>query len=533
MSNSLEIKVPDIGDFDEVPVIEILVSVGDVVAVEDPLITLESDKATMDVPSPIAGTITQLSINIGDSVSEGTTIASISSQKDEQAPEPSASEAPAQTESSSNAASKVIEMIVPDIGDFNDVPVIEVLVAAGDEVAKEDPLITLESDKATMDVPAPEAGIIKEISLAVGDTVSEGSSIGTLSVSTGPSADNDTASEAKSHAATPQPAAPEQPAATDFKPTPILPAPATRAGLTVAHASPSIRRFARELGVDLSQVRGTGAKGRVLKEDVKGWVKNQIQAGSSKDAKQTGMGIPPIPAVDFSEFGKTTTKALSRIKNISGPHLQRAWLNIPHVTHHDEADITELEEFRRSLKEESAKKGVRITLLSFIMKALVVGLRKFPQFNSSLAPDGHNIILKEYYNIGIAVDTPSGLIVPVIHDVDKKTIYELGEALADVSTRAREGKIKPADLKGGCISISSLGGIGGTAFTPIINAPEVVILGITKARMMPVWNGKEFEPRLMMPLDLSYDHRVIDGAEAARFMAFLTTAFGDVRRLLL
>ena len=439
--------------------------------------------------------------------------------------------------------SQKLDIVVPDIGDFDTVPVIEILVKAGDVVAAEDGLITLESDKATMDIPAPFAGTIENISVSVGDEVKQGSIIG--SISTTEDGDQAPATEDPEAAAKPSEpevsskpiqAAVEQPvmqASTAYKPPPIEPAPAVQAGITPAHASPSIRRFARELGVDLHKVRGTGAKGRVLKEDVKNWVKYQISSGSESPLGGMGMGIPPIPEVDFSEFGEIELAPFSRIKKIAGPHLHRAWLNIPHVTHHDEADITITEDFRQSLKEEAQKKGLRITLLSFIMKALVACLKEFPNFNSSLSPDGKGYILKKYFHLGMAVDTTDGLMVPVIRDVDRLSIYELSEQIMDISQRARDGKLKASELKGGCMSISSLGGIGGMAFTPIVNAPEVAILGVTRSKMKPVWDGKEFQPRLMLPLDISYDHRAIDGAEAARFMAHLVTLFSDVRRLLL
>ncbi len=434
------------------------------------------------------------------------------------------------------------EIVVPDIGDSDAAPVIEVLAKAGDRVEIEDGLITLESDKATMDIPSPAAGIIESISIDVGDEVKQGTLVGMMlaeasstTESTAPAPEPDKL-EASTPVETPQaeqatPKTASRPAHDTLPP--IMPAPAVQAGLTPPHASPAIRRFSRELGVDLHKVRGTGAKGRILKEDVKAWVKYQISNSSEAPLANMGMGIPPIPEVDFSEFGETELEAFSRIKKISGPHLHRSWLNIPHVTHHDEADITITEDFRQSLKGEAEQKGIRITLLSFIMKALVACLKEFPHVNSSLTPDGKGYVLKKYFNIGMAVDTPTGLVVPVIRDVDHLSIYELSAKIMDVSQRAREGKLKPDEFKGGCMSISSLGGIGGMAFTPIVNAPEVAILGVTRAKMKPVWDGKEFQPRLMLPLDLSYDHRAVDGAEAARFMAHLVTLFSDVRRLLL
>ena len=444
-----------------------------------------------------------------------------------------------------------LEIVVPDIGDFDAVPVIEILVKAGDKVEVEDGLITLESDKATMDIPSPARGTIESLSISLGDEVTQGTVVGVMlldesiaeesstaeSAPSSPQPDNpDTAEPAA--AARVEPASQQRTPISRAKPAreilpPIMPAPAVQAGIAPPHASPSIRRFARELGADLHKVRGTGAKDRILKEDVQAWIKYQISSSSEAPLANMGMGIPPIPEIDFSAFGEIELEAFSRIKKISGPHLHRSWLNIPHVTHHDEADITITEDFRQSLKEEAAKKGLRITLLSFIMKALVACLKEFPHVNSSLTADGKGYVLKKYFNLGIAVDTPNGLVVPVVHDVDHLSIYELSASIMDISQRAREGKLKPDEFKGGCMSISSLGGIGGTAFTPIVNAPEVAILGVTRATMKPVWDGKEFQPRLMLPLDLSYDHRAVDGAEAARFMAHLVRLFSDVRRLLL
>jgi len=444
--------------------------------------------------------------------------------------------------------SEKLEIVVPDIGDFDAVPVIEILVKPGDQVAVEDGLITLESDKATMDIPSPAAGVIESISVNVGDEVTQGSVVGIMTLSAAaespatssgaPQSDTDSPSESTASNTRPTAQTASAPAATQKpqkveKLPPIMPAPAVQAGIVPPHASPAIRRFSRELGVDLHKVRGTGAKGRIVKEDVKNWVKYQLSASSEAPLASLGMGIPPIPEVDFSEFGEIEMVPFSRIQKLSAPHLHRAWLNIPHVTHHDEADITITEDFRQSLKEEAQQKGLRITLLSFIMKALVACLKEFPNFNSSLAPDGKGYIMKKYFNLGMAVDTPEGLVVPVIHGVDRLSIYELSEKIMEISQRARDGKLKPAELKGGCMSISSLGGIGGKAFTPIVNAPEVAILGVTRSAMKPIWDGEEFQPRLMLPLDLSYDHRAIDGAQAARFMAHLVTLFSDVRRLLL
>ncbi|MBY0266996.1 MAG: dihydrolipoyllysine-residue acetyltransferase [Burkholderiales bacterium] len=433
-----------------------------------------------------------------------------------------------------------IEVKVPDIGEFKNIPVIEVLVKPGDTVKAEDPLVTLESDKATMEVPSPAAGVVKDIRIKVGDKVSEGVLVLTLEP-------GDSAAAAKAPApaapapvpvAVPAPApapAAARPAAA--APAPVLAAPVKvdEAGFANAHASPSVRRFARELGVDLSKVKGSGPKERVLKDDIQSYVKSELARPRGEGGGGSGLGfnLPPLTPVDFSKFGPVTTQPLSRIKKISGGFLHRNWVSIPHVTQHDEADITELEAFRKAQSEEAKKSGIKFTMLGFLMKAAVVALKQFPEFNASLSPDGESLVLKNYFHIGVAVDTPGGLVVPVIRDVDKKGLLEIAKELGDLSSRMRGGKISPADLQGGCFSISSLGGIGGTFFTPIINAPEVAILGVGKSVMKPVWNGKEFVPRLMLPLSLSYDHRVIDGALGARFSTYLTTVLSDIRRLVL
>ena len=426
-------------------------------------------------------------------------------------------------------------MTVPDIGDFEDIPVIEINVAEGDHVRVEDPLLTLESDKATMDVPSPADGIVREILVHIGDTVSTGSAIMIMDPDAGAAAVAETPPPEPS--ATPKPAvpAPAAPPAQLRKPSPTAAfATSDTTGRARSHATPAVRRFARELGVDAALVTGTGRKGRVVKEDVQRYVKDALSAPHKPSAAGAGgAAIPPIPEIDFAKFGEVEVRPLSRIQRVSGPHLHRAWLNVPHVTHHDEADVTELEAFRRSVKDDAAERGVRVTALAFIMKAMAAALKEFPVFNASLSADGHSLILKNYFHVGIAVDTPNGLVVPVFRDVDRKSLFDLAAEMADVSGRAREGKLKPAEMQGGCISISSLGGIGGIGFTPIVNAPEVAILGVSRARMQPVWDGAEFAPRLMLPLDLSYDHRVIDGAAAARFVVYLANLLGDVRRLLL
>jgi len=427
---------------------------------------------------------------------------------------------------------------VPDIGDFDAVEIIDVLVKPGDTVQAEDSLITLESDKASMDVPTEQAGIIREVLVTIGDQVAQGSAIAVLEPTT--------AATSSSKPAATRPKAAKPATATvsvdeSNKPAPIeslrpappssLPPPVERSGTAAPHASPSIRRFARELGVDLRDVRGSGSKGRITREDVQSFVKSRMQ--SEQTAFQSGFVLPVMADQDFSKFGEIEYSDLPRIKKISGPHLHRAWLNIPHVTHHDEADITEMEAFRQRMKAQAAEQGARLTALAFIMKAVVYSLRTFPAFNSSLTANGEQLVLKKYFHIGVAVDTPRGLMVPVLRDVDQKGILELAVEMATISKKARDRKLGPTDLQGGSFSISSIGGIGGRAFTPIVNAPEVAILGVTRARMQPVWDGTAFQPRLMLPLDLSYDHRVIDGAQAAHFVAHLVDVLGDIRRLLL
>ena len=464
---------------------------------------------------------------------------------------------------------ELTEVRVPDIGDFSDVPVIEVLVEVGDRIRPEDPLVTLESDKATMDVPAPAAGVVRELEVAVGDNVSEGSVLlrleaegvegeaagGGESAPAGPG-EAETAQAAGDAAAEETPARDTAPAAAKAEaapadsgpsatgasaPDPRAPQgrPSPTASLApeptprpVSHATPAMRRYARELGVDLAKVKGTGRKGRILREDISGFVKRAL-AAPAPGVAPAGTGIPPIPAVDFGKFGEIETRPLGRIKRISGPHLHRSWVNVPHVTNHDEADVTDLEAFRRSIKDEAAAAGVRITLLAFVTKAVAATLGEFPTFNASLSADGGSIVLKKYVHVGIAVDTPNGLMVPVLRDADRKGVYDLAREMAELGARAREGALKSDELQGGTFTISSLGGIGGTAFTPIINAPEVAILGLSRSRMTPVWDGTAFQPRLMLPLDLSWDHRVVDGAEAARFLAHLARLLADVRRLLL
>lgn len=432
------------------------------------------------------------------------------------------------------------EVVVPDIGDFKDVPVIEVMVKPGDAVKQEDALVTLESDKATMEVPAPFAGVVRELRIKVGDKVSEGTVLLTLDAQ-----EASAASGARAEAAPPPPSAPPatQPraaVAVQAPATPPSPVPALaqgvvdEAGFARAHASPAVRRFARELGVNLGKVKGTGPKERVLKDDIQAFVK-QALARPAAPAAGAGLGfaLPAMPTVDFAKFGPVEPKPLSRIQKISGANLHRNWVSIPHITQHDEADITEMEAFRKALSDEAQKQGVRLTPLAFMIKACVAALQRFPTFNASLSPDGESLMLKRYYHIGVAVDTPNGLVVPVLRDADKKGVLALAKELGEVSARMRDGKITPADMQGGTFSISSLGGIGGTHFTPIINAPEVAILGVSRSSMKPVWKDGQFVPRLILPLSLSYDHRVIDGAEGARFITYLNSVLADIRRLVL
>jgi len=429
------------------------------------------------------------------------------------------------------------EVKVPDIGDFTDVPVIEVHVTKGDVVNEEDPLVTLESDKATMDVPAPVAGAVQEVHVKAGDRVSEGTPILVLAPGNGAVTQPPSLLEQQEPPteASPAPvAAAQAPAAraAAAAPTPSAPAPAA-ADFGAVHAGPSVRRLARELGVDLNAVDGSGTKGRITKDDLLAFLRGPALAPATAPAAAPGAGIPEIPAQDFSKFGPIESRALPRIKRISGPHLHRSWLNVPHVTHNDEADITELESYRKELDTAAKAEGYRVTLLAFLMKASVSALKQFPEVNSSLSPEKDSLILKSYYNIGIAVDTPDGLVVPVIRDVDRKGIAELSRDLGEVSAKARDGKLSPADMQGATFTISSLGGIGGTSFTPIVNAPEVAILGVVRSKRAPVWNGESFAPRLMLPVSLSYDHRVIDGALAARFTRQLCHQLEDVRRLVL
>ncbi|MGV3001788.1 pyruvate dehydrogenase complex dihydrolipoyllysine-residue acetyltransferase [Vibrio sp. E150_018] len=524
-----EVHVPDIGG-DEVEVTEIMVAIGDSIEEEQSLLTVEGDKASMEVPAPFAGVLKELKVNTGDKVTTGSLIMVFEVAGTGAPAAPAAEAAPQET--AAPAASAAKEVNVPDIGG-DEVEVTEVMVAVGDTVEEEQSLITVEGDKASMEVPAPFAGVVKEIKINTGDKVSTGSLIMVFEVAGATPAPQTAApaqAAAPASASTPAPAAAQAPASTgDFQ-----------ENNEYAHASPVVRRLAREFGVNLAKVKGTGRKSRILKEDVQNFVKDALKrlesgAAASGNGDGSALGLLPWPKVDFSKFGETEVQKLSKIKKISGANLHRNWVMIPHVTQWDNADITALEAFRKEQNAIEAKKdtGMKITPLVFIMKAVAKALEAFPAFNSSLSEDGESIILKKYVNVGIAVDTPNGLVVPVFKDVNKKGIYELSEELAVISKKARSGKLTASDMQGGCFTISSLGGIGGTAFTPIVNAPEVGILGVSKSEMKPVWNGKEFEPRLQLPLSLSYDHRVIDGAEGARFITYLNACLSDIRRLVL
>ncbi|WP_264272543.1 pyruvate dehydrogenase complex dihydrolipoyllysine-residue acetyltransferase [Duffyella gerundensis] len=530
-AESKDVNVPDIGS-DEVEVTEILVKVGDSVEAEQSLITVEGDKASMEVPAPFAGTVKEIKISTGDKVSTGSLImvfeAAGSAPAD--APKPELKEEAA---ASPAAASGAKDVEVPDIGG-DEVEVTEIMVKVGDKVAAEQSLITVEGDKASMEVPAPFAGTVKEIKISTGDKVSTGSLImvfeveGAAQAASAPAAKKEEAAPAKTEQkAAPAPAAPKADAKNDFAENDAY-----------VHATPVIRRIAREFGVNLAKVKGTGRKGRILKEDVQSYVKDAVKRAETAPAAATGGGLPgmlPWPKVDFSKFGEIEEVELGRIQKISGANLSRNWVVIPHVTQHDEADITEVEDFRKqqNVEAEKRKLDVKITPLVFIMKAVAKALEEFPRFNSSLSEDAQKLTLKKYINIGVAVDTPNGLVVPVFKDVNKKGIIELSRELSVISKKARDGKLTASDMQGGCFTISSLGGIGGTAFTPIVNAPEVAILGVSKSSMKPVWNGKEFVPRLMLPLSLSFDHRVIDGAAGARFAAYIATIMADIRRLVM
>jgi pyruvate dehydrogenase E2 component (dihydrolipoamide acetyltransferase) len=586
---TIDVKVPPIGDYKDVPVIDVLVKAGDEVGENDALVTLESDKATMDVPSPAAGKVRELRVKTGDRVSEGSVVLVLDSGQAAQtdgaaakppvkepaaatpakgaapAPAPASAAPPTRAATPSHApepapaagpgasppagAANALEVKVPPIGDYKDVPIIDVLVKPGDAVKENDALVTLESEKATMDVPAPAAGSVREVRVKTGDRVSEGSVIVILDGGSGQAAAAPTAArgaEARREppAPAPAPTAPSAEAAAPPRPPAhagtaaaaarALASPAEPGERRRAHASPTIRKLARELGVDLARVDGTGPKGRVLKEDVQGFVKQVMHAAASGAAPRgagAGLDLLPWPKVDFARFGPVDAQPLARIRKISAANLSRNWVMIPHVTQHDEADITELEKFRQELNWEHEKEGVKVTLLAFLVKACVAALKRYPELNASL--DGETLVLKRYFHIGFAADTPNGLMVPVVKDADQKGVLDVARETAELAAKARAGKLAAGDMQGGSFSISSLGGIGGTFFTPIINAPEVAILGVSRSQTRPVWDGHAFAPRLVLPLSLSYDHRVVDGALAARFTTQLASLLADLRRAML
>jgi pyruvate dehydrogenase E2 component (dihydrolipoamide acetyltransferase) len=535
------ITVPDIGDFTDVPVIEVHVAVGDKIEAEQPLLTLESDKATMEVPAPFAGVITEILVKTGDTVSQGSLIFKAETSGTAAAVT-TETQQPDNSAKIENRQSKIENITVPDIGDFTDVPVIEVHVAVGDKIEAEQPLLTLESDKATMEVPAPFAGVITEILVKTGDTVSQGSLIFKAETSETAAVTTETQQPDNSPKIENQKSKIENSSTRaqmrEPQHSPIA-QPSNQVKMAKVHAGPAVRKLARELGVNLGEVTGSGRKNRILKDDVKSFVKTTLTQGiapaitQAAPAPSGGMGIPEIPEVDFSKFGEIETQPMGRIKKLSGPHLHRAWLNIPHVTQFDEADITELEAFRKGLKAEAEKHGVKVTMLAFLLKASVAALKEYPNFNASLDKSKENLVLKKYYHIGVAVDTPNGLVVPVIKDVNHKGLFDIARELGEISKKARDGKLSPSEMQGGTFTISSLGGIGGTQFTPIVNAPEVAILGVSRSSMQPVYENGEFVPRLIMPFSVSYDHRVIDGAAGARFTQYLSFILSDVRRLLL
>ena len=572
----VEIKVPDIGDFDSVGVIEVLVKAGDTIKVEQSLVTVESDKASMEIPSSQAGVVKELKVALGDQIREGSVLLLLETADSATAPkEEAASAQPAEVSTAKapetkaepavatsvndpvattvTAADTTVDIRIPNIGDFQDVAVIELLAKVGDTVAVEQSLFTVESDKASMEIPSPAAGTIVALTVQLGDKVNVGDVVGQMVVQGAAAPAAAPAPAAQNTAPAPAAAAPAAPVAVAPVAAPVavaaaaVPAhnPSVAPSAQLPHASPSVRKFARELGVPLAEVKGSGQKGRITQEDVMAFTKS-VMAGAVQTAAQAaaapkaapaaggnvgGLEVLAWPKVDFAKFGAVERKELSRIKKISGANLHRNWVMIPHVTNNDEADITELEAFRVSTNKENEKSGVKVTMLAFVIKAVVAALKKFPEFNASL--DGDTLVYKQYYHIGFAADTPNGLVVPVLKNADQKGILQISQEMGELAKKARDGKLGAADMQGGCFSISSLGGIGGTHFTPIINAPEVAILGLSKSAMQPVWDGKGFQPRLMLPLSLSYDHRVIDGAAAARFNAYLGAVLADYRRILL
>ena len=532
MSQIIDIKVPDIGDYKDIPVIEVLVKAGDQIEKEQSIVVLESDKATMDVPSSHSGVVKEVKVKIGDNLSQGSVVITLEEGSATAATPAQASAATPAPASLPASGSTPIEITVPDIGDYKGVPVIEVLVKAGDRVEKEQSIVVLESDKATMDVPSSHSGVVKEVKVKIGDNLSQGSVVLILEADSSGSIATLAAAPVAPTIPVSKPAVVEPPVARAPAPPPISnSAPVVDASLS--HASPSVRKFARELGVTVHQVKGSGPKGRITQEDVQAFVKAAMSGGAGSPAASSGgslggLNLIPWPKVDFAKFGEIERQPLNRIKKLTAANLGRNWVMIPAVTYHEDADVTDLEAFRVETNKDNEKKGVKITMLAFLMKAAVAALKKYPEFNSSL--DGDDLILKKYFNIGFAADTPTGLVVPVIKNVDKKGIFEIAKETSELAALARDGKLKPDQMQGASFTISSLGGIGGTYFSPIVNAPEVAILGVSKAAMKPVWDGKQFVPRLICPLSLSADHRVIDGALATRFNLYIAQLLADFRR---
>jgi pyruvate dehydrogenase E2 component (dihydrolipoamide acetyltransferase) len=552
-----EIKVPDLGGADEVEIIEIAVSKGDSVEAEDPILTIETDKATVDLPSPGAGKITKVTVKVGDKVKEGDVVGLMdaSGDSDDSADESEADadqkadketeqqKADAEPEKSKpkpkkSGGSRKETVVVPKLDGFEDVPVIEINVSEGDTIEVDDPMVTVESDKATMEIPSPFAGKVGKILVSEGDKLSEGDKVLEMTVEEGGDEDSDEEEDEKPSADAGKSGKAE--GESESKPTEKEAAPQPQgstyeppvAGATV-HAGPAVRKQARELGADLTRIKGSGPKNRILKDDVEAYVKRHLQQAQEGGSVGTGSGIPGVKLPDFSQFGDIERESMSRIMAATATNMQRSWLNVPHVTQFEDADITDMEAFRKGQKAAGEKKGVKMTPLPFILKACAAALAELPQFNVSLDLDRKEVVRKKYIHIGIAVDTPNGLMVPVIRDVDKKGLWELAAESAELAQKARDKQLKPAEMQGACFTVTSLGGIGGTAFTPIVNTPEVAILGVSKAAMKPVWDGQAFQPRLMLPLSLSYDHRAVNGADAARFTASLSQLLGDIRSLLL
>ena len=532
MAKTIDIVIPDLGEFESIEVIEVLVAVGEAVERENGLIIVETDKASMDIPSPENGVISALTVVVGDTISTGDVIGTIDIKDSDDALVASEGSSSTSEETSEVASDNEVpnklsgkqSIIVPELGDFDEVEVIEIHIVAGDRVEIEDPLVTLETDKATMDVPAVVAGTIESVLVNVGDKISQGSKLGIIDAVMPSSVITHTDTLVEKIA----PAPVQKTFSDPIQQNRTLPA-IDENSFSKAHASPSVRKLARELGVNLAQVSGTGPKSRILHDDLKAFVK-AILTGQS--GVPMSAGLPKVPSIDFSKFGEIDVQKITRIQKISGPRLQASWINLPHVTQHDLADITELESKRQEIKGSAKERGISLTPLAFIMKACVFALEEFPKVNSSLSDDGESLILKKYFHVGFAADTPQGLVVPVIRDADQKDVYEIATELGELSALARDGKLKAPQMQGASFTISSLGGIGGTAFTPIVNAPEVAILGVSRSSMQPIWNGSDFEPRLMLPLSFSYDHRVIDGAQAARFTTYLGKTLADLDVLL-